>query len=94
VLCLDGVDQEGSAALDGDRQVIRSLQEKGTATRERSLTGATVELSQRLGDSALMTVTATTGPTTTDAKEDKSEPTSLLLIKSEAGWRIRDLFRS
>jgi hypothetical protein len=99
VLCLDGVDQEGSAALDGDRQVIRSLQEKGTATRERSLADATVELSQRLGDSALMTVTATTGPTSTDAntteaKEDKSEPTSLLLIKSEAGWRIRDLFRS
>jgi hypothetical protein len=26
--------------------------------------------------------------------EDNSEPTSLLLIKSEAGWRIRDLFRS
>jgi hypothetical protein len=94
VLCLDGVDQEGSAALDGDRQVIRSLQEKGTATRERSLTDATVELSQRLGDSALLTVTAATGPATTEAKEDTSEPTSLLLIKSEAGWRIRDLFRS
>jgi hypothetical protein len=26
--------------------------------------------------------------------ENKSEPTSLLLIRSEVGWRIRDLFRS
>jgi hypothetical protein len=94
VLCLEGVDQEGSAALDGDRQVIRSLQERGTATRERSLADATVELSQRLGDSALMNVTAATEPTTTEEKEDKTEPTSLLLIRSEVGWRIRDLFRS
>jgi hypothetical protein len=104
VLCLDGVDQAASAALDADRQVIRSLQEKGTATRERSLAGATVELSQRLGDSALMTITprtdpataspATDGPATNGPVENKSEPTSLLLIRSEVGWRIRDLFRS
>jgi serine/threonine protein kinase len=98
VICLDGVDQEGSAALDGDRQVIRSLQEKGTATRERSLAGATVELSQRLGDSALMTITATTvpnaaGPDLAGPVEENGKPTSLLLIRSEAGWRIRDLFR-
>jgi hypothetical protein len=98
VICLDGVDQEGSAALDGDRQVIRSLQEKGTATRERSLADATVELSQRLGDSALMTITATTvpdaaGPDVTGPVEENGKPTSLLLIRSEAGWRIRDLFR-
>jgi hypothetical protein len=98
VICLNGVDQEGSAALDGDRQVIRSLQEKGTATRERSLADATVELSQRLGDSALMTITATTVPDAADPDvsgpvEENGKPTSLLLIRSEAGWRIRDLFR-
>jgi len=37
-----------------------------------------VELVQRLGDSALVFL----GPGT--------EPASLLLVKGEAGWRIRD----
>jgi eukaryotic-like serine/threonine-protein kinase len=94
VICLDGVDQAGSAALDGDRQVIRSLQEKGTATRERSLADATVALSQRLGDSALMTIKVATVPDSTGSAKDNGEPAPLLLIKSEAGWRIRDLFKS
>jgi hypothetical protein len=75
VLCLDAVDQAGSAALADDQALIRSLQdgaELPTGPDAGSLT-----LVERLGDSAIV------------ALGGDSEPASVLLMKGEAGWRIR-----
>jgi eukaryotic-like serine/threonine-protein kinase len=76
VLCLDGVDEVGSSAFDADRAAIRGVLEGGVAPARLQL--ASVSLVERLGDSALIDLG--TG----------SDPASVLLLKSEAGWRIRD----
>jgi eukaryotic-like serine/threonine-protein kinase len=76
VLCLDGVDELGSSALDEDRAAVRAILEGGTEPSRLSLASAT--LVERLGDSALVDL----GP--------GSDPASVLLLKGEAGWRIRD----
>ncbi|MBX3099934.1 MAG: hypothetical protein KF761_10175 [Salinibacterium sp.] len=74
-LCFGDVDQRNSAALDEDRALVRSIVDGGAATLP-SLQD--LELVQRLGDSALISLGA------------DSEPASVLLVKGEAGWRIRD----
>ena len=85
ILCLDAVAQAGSSALAADQELVRALQE-GTdsaaspATVAPTFSGSlefTVE--EQLGGTALVTVT---GPET--------QPASVLMIRSEAGWRIRD----
>jgi hypothetical protein len=76
VLCLDGVDEAGSSAWDADRMALQAILDGGDAPRSLSLTSAT--LVERLGDSALV-----------DLGRD-SDPASVLLLKGEAGWRIRD----
>ncbi len=80
VLCLDGVDQQGSAALDADAYRIRVAQEGGVETPEPDLTDLTPTLVERLGDSALVSLDRAGTPLA-----------SLLLVKTEHGWRIRDL---
>lgn len=82
VLCLDGVDQANSSALDDDGYLIRSLRDGGAADARASLSGAKVVLSERLGDSALLTVQ--------DSQSPAADGTALLIIKGESGWRIRD----
>jgi hypothetical protein len=81
VSCLDGVDQQGSAALSLDRELIVALQ-NGTGELPSSMDVVSVDLKlvERLGDTALVTLGG--GVETT--------PASLLLMKGEAGWRIRD----
>ena len=76
VLCLDGVDQAGSAAMDDDAALIRSI-ENGSGGE--SFSAASVALVERDGDAALVSYESST--------DDK--PASALLVKSEAGWRIR-----
>ena len=78
VLCLDDVAQSGSAALTDDRALISELQSGGELMPGWEI-GA-VTLVERLGDAALIAVD--------DPAE--SEPASFLLVKGEAGWRIRD----
>lgn len=85
VLCLDGVDEDGSSALDSDGSLIRSLQEGGTGVGEPPLGGVDLTLTQRLGDSAIIVLNPRTGARPGDI------PRSLLLVKGEAGWRIRDV---
>jgi hypothetical protein len=74
--CLDDVAQRGSAALEADRQLVRDILDGGAQVTLPSTEAA--DLVQRLGDSALVSL----GP--------DSEPASVLLVKGEAGWRIRD----
>jgi len=76
LLCLDGVDQAGSAALDDDRAAVHDL--IGGAQPPALVRADGAVLVERLGDSALV-----------DLAPD-SDPASVLLMKGEAGWRIRD----
>jgi hypothetical protein len=80
ILCLDGVDQAGSAAMEADSYRIRVMQEQGVATEEPELAGARVNLVERLGDSALLS-----------AEPSDGAGASLLLVRTEQGWRLRDL---
>ena len=76
VLCLDAVVQQGSAAMDDDVALIRSI-EKGDGG-ELALEVHDVSMVERMGDAALVSYATA-----------KGEPASALLVKGEAGWRIR-----
>ncbi len=76
MLCLEGVGEAGSSALAADRAALRVLLDGGVAPLPPSL--SSLLLVERLGDSALVEF----GP--------ESDPASVLLLKGEAGWRIRD----
>jgi hypothetical protein len=80
VLCLDAVGQQGSAALDDDQQLIRDLQSGGELPASWSVIAGELLLEERLGDSAMVSL----------GDVSDSEPASILLMKGEAGWRIRD----
>jgi hypothetical protein len=80
VLCLDLVDQPGSAALLRDTELVRSVQEGGELPDGAAVVLGTPTLVERLGDSALVDLGA--GPHSTTA--------STLMMRGEAGWRIRD----
>jgi hypothetical protein len=74
--CLADVDEHGSSALADDRAALEAL--LSHAEQPVLLDAADAELVQRLGDSALIALAPGT------------EPASLLLLKGEAGWRVRD----
>ena len=73
--CFTDVDQADSSAIDDDRALVREIGNGGVAQLPPL---DDVELVQRLGDSALISLGA------------DSKPASVLLVKGEAGWRIRD----
>ncbi len=77
VLCLDDVDQQGSEALRIDREAVLAMRD-GAEGRAPVVASGEVQVIERLGDSVLLQIDADTGPA------------SLLMMRSEAGWRIRD----
>ncbi len=81
LLCLDDVDQADSSALRADREQVIALQKGGERNNPLSdfSVGSVPVLVERLGDSALLSL----GPADTRS--------SILLVKSANGWRIRDL---
>ena len=79
VLCLENAVQSGSAAMDDDVALIRAIEDGSTTGVVAGEMGA-ITLRERNGDAAL--VSYETAP--------NSEPASVLLVKGEAGWRIRD----
>ena len=81
VLCLDGVGQPGSAALANDTALVRDIQSGGEIPPFPASISLT--LVERLGDSAIVSLDPSDTATQTT-------PASLLLMKGEAGWRIRD----
>jgi hypothetical protein len=88
VLCLDGVAQPGSVLMTADSYAIRQAQtvpEASSAGVEaaRNLV-ATVQ--ERTGNAALVVLSDTSGV------GDNAQPASALVIKGEAGWRLRELF--
>ena len=68
--------------MESDSHLIRLTQTGGGATT-RSLDVTVPALVQRLGDSAIIGLGA---PTT-----GQLYPTSVLVVKTSAGWRLRDL---
>ncbi|MGN6273279.1 MAG: hypothetical protein ACTHMQ_09335 [Protaetiibacter sp.] len=77
LLCLEEVNQQGSAASTSDRAAMQALR-GGEEAEVAAVDSVDARLTERWGDSALVEV----GPET--------DPASLLLMRSEAGWRIRD----
>jgi hypothetical protein len=77
LLCLDRVVQPDSAAQVDDMALIRGIQTGGEVPDAGVLDGEPV-LVERLGDAALLDL------------PPGSVPTSLLLMRTTNGWRIRD----
>ncbi|MDH6181055.1 hypothetical protein M2152_001237 [Microbacteriaceae bacterium SG_E_30_P1] len=80
LLCLDGVDHLGSAAMEADSRAIQMLHDgaddDGTVPRFRHPVQA--ELREQLGGSVVVSLTLA-----------EKQPASVLMIRTEAGWRIR-----
>lgn len=83
VLCLDSVAAPGSTALESDTAVVRAVQGGGEQAADSEFAAGEPVLVQRLGDSALVSLG-------NPAEAGTSKPASALLMKGEAGWRIRD----
>lgn len=82
--CLAGVDQPGSAALEADLHRIRS----GAPATARPGDGPYV-LVEELGASAILAVP----PPADAAGTAASDPVTVLLMRGEDGWRIRDVIQ-
>jgi serine/threonine protein kinase len=80
VLCLDAVAQPGSAALLHDVEIVRGLQAGGEQTPDATIIAESPVLVERLGDSALLDL----------GEVPDTQPASALMMRGEAGWRIRD----
>ncbi|TFD82822.1 hypothetical protein [Cryobacterium fucosi] len=87
VACLDGVDQAGSAALASDGQAARAGQQGESAVPVVEAGQTTPTLVERRGDVALVAVVLADASAEGDGK-----PASVLVVKGEAGWRIRQIF--
>ena len=79
VLCLDGVMQSGSVAMQLDAELVRSVQAGGELTAHATIITQSPVLLERLGDSALVGL----------GDVPQTQPASILMMRSEAGWRIR-----
>ena len=79
LLCLDAVDHPDSAASIADQSLLGQLQNGAEVPNAWAVTPSEVTVVERLGDSAIVRLGDPTG----------SEPISLLLVRSEMGWRIR-----
>lgn len=80
--CLDKLVQDDSPVAASDRAAL----DDGTPADGYDFSGAAVELVQRWGEAALVSVAPDR------ARTPKSEPASLLMVRSEAGWRLREVF--
>ena len=79
--CLAQVDQPDSAMADADRALSRSGAPDGSELHDADR----LDPAQRLGDTALITLHAVA------QGAYGRRPASLLIVRGEAGWRIRDL---
>jgi hypothetical protein len=80
ILCLDAVVQSDSAASEDDIALVRAI-EAGEVVGTIAVTAPdSFSLVERHGDAALVSYQSL----------PDNKPASLLLVKGEAGWRIRD----
>jgi hypothetical protein len=80
--CLEPLLDPGAALLPDE---TAALGDPG-AGAARDYTGAALALLERWGDAALVSVVPDAGRT------PHSKPASLLVVRSEAGWRLRAVF--
>jgi len=80
VICLDDVDQQGSGALSADQSALRDAQNGAEVLPPFLASADELALVERVGDAVLLEWMGSS----------ENEPASLLLMKGEAGWRIRD----
>lgn len=83
ILCLDGVDEASSSAFTSDAALIQQVQQGGEQPNDEVPAGTGLSLIEKLGDTALIGLGGATGAA-------NAHPASLLVIKTKAGWRIRD----
>jgi hypothetical protein len=89
--CLGGVDQLDSAQFAADLDL---LPQGGTGVAANSFTdysGFEVSLIQRTGNSALVELAPGIAESSPGAQP---KPASAIVIKGEAGWRIREIFQN
>ncbi|TFD45359.1 hypothetical protein E3T33_07230 [Cryobacterium sp. TMT1-2-1] len=93
VVCLDGVDQPGSAVVAADTYAARTAQQGGGAADPQAFDGYTASLVERIGDSALVALAPPTEPAPpADPSGPQGRPASVLAVKGEGGWLLREIF--
>jgi eukaryotic-like serine/threonine-protein kinase len=80
--CLDTVVQPGSAIESADRAKMLAVRD-GDAPPDDGFDLATVQVTGEMGDVVLIGVMRAT---------PEREPASLLVVRGEAGWRLREIF--
>ncbi|MGY4856783.1 hypothetical protein [Cryobacterium sp. AP23] len=87
VLCLDGVDQPDSVAMAADGYRIRQMQEEAVPSTTAPVPAGprTAVVQERTGNAALVVLDGA-------GSDVNAQPASALVIKGEAGWRLRELF--
>lgn len=85
LVCLVDVDQSGSALLALDSYDARERQQGGSGHDLADYVTFLPSLAERTGDLAVIALTPPPG-------EEKSQPASVLVVKGEGGWRLREIF--
>jgi hypothetical protein len=89
ILCLEHVDQPGSVAMTADSYAIRQAQAV-PESRQPGVSGGAGDLKatvqERTGNAALVVLSDP------ENAGINAQPASALVIKGEAGWRLRELF--
>ncbi len=91
--CLDPVLQPGAALDDSDRAALRAGASAASAG-SFDFRDYEVSLVERMGDAALLALTPSSAPARDDHGTTRTKPASLLIVRGEAGWRLRELFEN
>ncbi len=86
-LCVADVDQVDSPLLAADLYAVRRTEGGGKGYRSDEYAHSTAVLIERAGNSALLALTP-------GQNAAQTKPASLLVIKGEAGWRLREIFEA
>ncbi|WP_166784134.1 protein kinase domain-containing protein [Cryobacterium suzukii] len=85
LVCLVDVDQTGSAMLASDSYDARERQQGLSGRDIADYSGYLPSLAERSGDLAVVALTPAPG-------QQKNQPASILVVKGEHGWRLREIF--
>ena len=85
LVCLVGVDQTGSAVLALDSYDARQRQQGGSGPQLPDYVGYLPTLAERTGNLAVVALAPGAG-------NEKGQPASVLVVKGEGGWRLREIF--
>lgn len=85
LVCLVNVDQTGSAVMAADSYEAVERQRGGFGRNPPDYRDHDVSLAERSGDLAVVAVIPSPG-------HENSQPASVLVVKGEGGWRLREIF--